>query len=96
MYNEHVSMDLETQFMGVLMKTVCHGQDRQAMEASAERRGEAFELMRSSRFLHKSGMNKLSAQQDQTPACKEGLAKIDDNMVRCAPSHCNSHCGIPC
>ena len=54
------------------------------METSAERRGEVFELMRFSRFLHKLGMNKLPAQQDQTPACKEGLAKIDGNMVRYA------------
>ncbi len=66
------------------MKPPCHEQGRRAMETSAESREEAFELMRLSRYLHKSGMSRLPEQQDQSLAVKEGLAKIDGNMVRYA------------
>ena len=52
------------------------------METSAEKGEEAFELMSFSRFLHKSGIAKLMAQQNQPPMVREGLAKIDGNMVR--------------
>ena len=64
-------------------------QSRQAMETLAEKGEEAFELMSFSRFLHKSGIAKLTAQQDQTPMVREGLAKVDGNMVRYAIS-CNA------
>ena len=93
----------ERQLTNVALKPSCHEQGCREMESSAERREEAFELMRYSRYLHKSAMNRLPEQQDQTPAVREGLAKIDGNMVRyaqqtklaskqlhlCTASHCS-------
>ena len=75
-------MTWERQLTNVALKPSCHEQGRREMESSAERREEAFELMKFSRYLHKSGMNRLPEQQDQSPAVREGLAKIDGNMVR--------------
>lgn len=54
------------------------------MQQAADAREEAFQLMKLSRYLQKSSIAKLPAEQDQGTgaAVTAGLAKIDSNMIR--------------
>lgn len=74
----------QRQLVFVTIPLSCHEQGCQGIKTLADTRGEAYELMKVSRFLQKSGFDKLLEQQDQAPAVKDGLAKFDGNMVRYA------------
>ncbi len=52
------------------------------MERVGEKRQEVFELMKLSRYLHRSGIAKLPALPNEAASITEGLAKIDSNMVK--------------
>jgi hypothetical protein len=52
------------------------------MEQAAQSREEVLQLMKHSRYLHKSGISKLPAEPDEPAMIAEGLAKVDSNMVR--------------